>query len=452
MPSPVWTPLERPRRVRLWVFAGAALGILALGVGYVAHLVRSLDTPEFKAWMLARASDAVGARVQARTVKVTILRGVTFEGVTIANPPPFKGDLATAEALALRYDPWSLLRGRLELAKLSVEKPVLDLAMDSKGVFNYERLGGSRAAPAATSATAFPIELAVSKLSLNSARIVMRDPRGALVKVDGALLDTSVRLARASVEGEGKLKVAVLNLADTFFVRGVSAPLHASNGSLKLAPLRATLAGGAIDGDVDVRLQKGFRFVAKLSVKGAELRTLLQEAKATSGMSGTLVGDAVVEGSGGVGTLEGKGQVEVKDCTVTQVPLLTLLSTVLAVPELARPDFDECRGTFTLGDGRLVNPSLSFKGKAVQLTGRGATSLRTLALDYDMTLALSQALARRIPAEELRAAFKDRHDGFVTIDFKVTGTTSAPRSDLAMRVGRAAAESGLKKLLRRKFF
>jgi hypothetical protein len=131
---------------------------------------------------------------------------------------------------------------------------------------------------------------------------------------------------------------------------------------------------------------------------------------------------------------------------------MTLLSTVLLVPELAHPDFEDCRATFTLGEGRLVTSSLSLKGPSLRLTGRGVTSLRSLAIDYDMTLALSEALARRIPAQELRAAFKDRGDGFVAVDFKVTGTTSAPRSDLAMRLGKAAAESGLMKLLRRKLF
>jgi uncharacterized protein YhdP len=450
MASPPGSSLARPTKVRLLALAGVALAVLVLGLAYLAHLVRSLDTPEFQKAMLDRASAAIGARVQARRVVVTLLHGVTLEGVTIANPPPFKGHLATADALVLRYDLWSLLRGRLELARLSVEKPVLDLAMDQAGAFNYEKLGGSRSAT--TTGVALPVRLAISKLSLDGARIVVRDPRATLMKVEGAELDSSVRLARTSVEGEGKLRVALLNLGDAFFVREVSAPLRASSGSVALAPVRATLAGGDVGGDVDVRLQKGFRFVAKLTVKGAQLQQLLAEAKATQGMSGTVVGDAVVEGTGGIATLEGKGQVRVESCRVTQAPLMTLLSTVLRVPELARPDFDECRGTFTLGQGRLVNPSLSFKGPSIQLTGRGVTSLKTLAIDYDMTLALSQALARRIPAEELRAAFRERPDGFVTIDFEVTGTTSAPRSDLALRMGRAAAESGIKKLLRRKFF
>jgi len=59
-------------------------------------------------------------------------------------------------------------------------------------------------------------------------------------------------------------------------------------------------------------------------------------------------------------------------------------------------------------------------------------------------------LLDRIPARELRAAFRDRGDGFGVLDFKVTGTTAAPRTDLTARLGKAAAgeaaESGLRKL------
>jgi uncharacterized protein involved in outer membrane biogenesis len=287
---------------------------------------------------------------------------------------------------------------------------------------------------------------------LSGARVVVRDRRAAFVKVEGADLSSSVRLSGASAEGDGTLRIAVVDLADTFFVRGVSAPLHGSQGVLTLAPVRAGLAGGEIRGDATVRLQGGLRFAGKLTVKGAQLQTLLAEAKASQTATGTVAGDATLEGSGGIATLKGKGQVQVKGCRVTHAPLMSLLAVVLRLPELAHPDFDECRATFTVGEGRLVNPSLSLKGPSLQLTGQGVTNLESLAIDYTMTLALGETLARRIPAQELRAAFKDRGDGFSTVDFKVTGTASAPHSDLAMRVGKAAAESGLKKLLHRKFF
>jgi hypothetical protein len=422
------------------------------GIAYVAHVVRSFDTPEFKRSILDRASAAVGARIQARKVEVSVLHGVTLESVNIANPPPFTGSLVTADAFVLRYSLWSLLSGRLELATLAVEKPALDLALDTNGGFNYERLRGSTAPSSASSGGTLPIDLVVSKLSLTGARIVVRNPRAVLMKVDGADLKSSVRLAGASLEGEGTLRVAVLNVGDSFFVRGLSAPLHASHGSLTFTPLNAMLAGGAIRGDATVGLQTGLHFTATLKLEGAQLQKLLDEARAAQTASGTLVADAVIEGSGGLASLKGKGQLQVKDCKVAHAPLMTLISTVLRIPELAHPDFDDCRTTFTLGAGRLVTPSLSLKNASLQLTGHGVTDLESLSIDYDMTLALGETLSKRIPAQELRAAFKDRGDGFTTIDFKVTGTTSAPRSDLALRLGTAAAESGLKKLLHRKFF
>lgn len=447
---PIPPPGSRARR-RLTVAAVAALGLVALALAGLAFLVRSLETPAFRQSLLDRISSAAGTRFDARAVDVSLLEGVTLEGVTLANPPPFKGSLAAADAVALRYRLWPLLRGRLELSKLSAERPALDLAMDARGVFNYERLGGTRATPAA-GASALPIALVISKLALEDARIVVRDPRSVLTRIDGADLDTSVRLSGGAVEGEGTLAIATVSLADAFFVRDATAPLVASKGTLALDPVRATLAGGDVRGDARVRLQDGFRFDARLKLQGARLQTLLAEAGAAQAMSGLVAGEATVEGRGGVETLKGSGQVQVDDCRATQVALLTLLSTLLRVPELARPELDECRATFTLGGGRLLTPSVSLKGPSVQLTGRGSTSLKTMALDYDMTLALGEPLARRIPVAEVRDAFRDRGDGFATIDFAVTGTTSSPKTDLALRLGKGAAESGLRKLFRRRFF
>jgi uncharacterized protein involved in outer membrane biogenesis len=428
-----------------------AAAIVVAVAGYVAYLVRALDTPEFQRALLDRVSASVGARVQARTVDVKLLQGIVLEGVTVSNPSPLAGNLATADALVLRYDPWSLLRGRLRLTRLSARRPVLDLAMDGRGVFNYERLGRARSAASTSGAGVLPVALVVSKLSFDGTRIVVRDARAPLVTIDGADLDSSVRLA-SGLEGEGRLKITTTNLAGAFFVRDLAAPLRASGGALTLQPLRGRVGGGSLGGDATVRFEKGFRYEARLALEGAQLRTLLEEARATQSLSGQVTGEATIAGTGGVETLAGKGQVRVEDCHVARSPLFSLIATVLAVPEIARHEFDECRATFTLGGGRMVNPSLTMKSPTLQLSGRGATSLGSLAIDYDMNLALAESVARRIPSADLRAAFKDRGDGFVAIDFKVTGTTSAPRSDLALRLGRGAAESGIKKFLRRKLF
>jgi len=181
-----------------------------------------------------------------------------------------------------------------------------------------------------------------------------------------------------------------------------------------------------------------------LDVKGAQVETLLKESGSARAVTGTLQAKASFEGTGGLPTMRGKGTAEVANCKVSQAPVLALLSTVLQLPELANPSFEQCRMEFTLGGNRLQTPVLSLKGAALQLTGKGTVNLANYGLDYDMTLALNQALVEKIGVKELRSAFKDRGDGFSAIDFKVTGTSDHPQTDLASRIGKAAATQALK--------
>ncbi len=128
------------------------------------------------------------------------------------------------------------------------------------------------------------------------------------------------------------------------------------------------------------------------------MKTLLAEAKSTGGVSGTLAAKATFEGSGGLPTMKGRGLGTITDCRVEHGRTLALLAGILQVPELASPDFDECRAEFTQSGYRLSTPVLSLKGPALQLTGQGTVNLGTYGLDYQMSLALAPGCSRRSPA------------------------------------------------------
>jgi uncharacterized protein involved in outer membrane biogenesis len=383
-----------------------------------------------------------------------------MKGVAVVNPAPFSGNLLTADALVLRYRLWPLLSGQVEVTRLALVKPVLNLAMDSRGGFNYEKLvattppAASKTAPAPT-ARALPIELLLKQLAVENARIVMLDPaKATLLKVDDVGLDSTFRVAAAAAQGSGKAKVALVNVADVMFLRDVSAPLELSKEAVKLSPIRARLAEGEVTGDVTANLKNGFRFSANLDVKRAQLKKLLEEAKSKSSVSGTLVAHASFQGSGGLATMKGKGRLEVTECKVQNAAVLGVVAAALRMPSLASPDFDQCLVEFTMAGSRIQTPVISLKGKQLQITGQGTTNLDTSALDYDLTLALAKDALDKIGVRELKAAFKDRGDGFYAVDFKVTGTSSAPQTDLTAKVGKAAATeaavSGLKKLFGKK--
>jgi hypothetical protein len=202
---------------------------------------------------------------------------------------------------------------------------------------------------------------------------------------------------------------------------------------------------------VTVHLKGGFRYIARLEVKGVDVGTLLAEAKSAGGVAGTLAAQATFEGTGGLPTMKGRGQGTVSDCRVEQGRVLALLATALQVPELANPDFDECRAEFTQSGSRLSTPVLLLAGEAVQMRGAGTVNLETTALDYRMDLALAPRLFAKVTRPELRPAFKQRADGYSTIDFRLYGTTADPKTDLLARVGTAAATDAVKKGLDRFF-
>jgi uncharacterized protein involved in outer membrane biogenesis len=430
------------------LLAGVAVVVLLFvaGFGYAAYLLHSLNTPEFKKAVLERAKATVGTEVQVKEMEISILSGVTLKGVTIANPAPFPGNLLTADAFVLRYRLGPLLSGRLEVERLALEKPVVALVMDSRGGFNYEKLaGGAKAAPPKGTTTsgpvASPIELILKKLAVDNAEILMQDATKApLMKVQDFDLDSAFKVVGVAAQGSGTARIATLSLADLMFVRGISAPIEMSKESVKLAPIRAKLAEGNLEGDVRVNLKDGFRFTANLDVKGVQVKKLIEEARSKPGVTGTLLSKASFEGSGGLPTMKGKGRAEIADCKVANAPTLAVVAAALRLPELA--------------NSRLQMPVVSLKGKQIQLTGRGTMNLDTSALDYDMNLALARNMIDKIGVRELKAAFKDRGDGFSALDFKVTGTSVAPQTDLASRVGKAAATEaatqGLKKLFGKK--
>jgi uncharacterized protein involved in outer membrane biogenesis len=417
--------------------AAAVASILLAAAGAIAWRLRSLDEETVRRALVARLEAALGTKAQVRRAEVSLLSGVRLEGLQIANPPPLAGRLLEAEAFVLRYRPWPLLLGRVEVDRLALVRPALSLRMDRRGLFNYERL-----APPRGGATAVPLPLRVRlrKVSVENGSVSVSDAAGAaLARVEGVGFSAAIELDGDLATGTGDARVATLALGDRLFLRDAGAPLRLTREEVVLAPIRAHAAGGDAKGEATVRLGGGFRYAVSLALDGSRVETMLAEAKAAPWLAGRLRGRASFEGAGGLATVRGRGEAEVSGCRLAGSRAAALLATALGLPELERPEFDDCRLSFTQTGARVRVPSLVMKGRALELAGRGSSSLDTGALDYDMTLALAPALFARVTRPELRPAFRTRPDGFAEIGFRLTGTTLAPRTDLAARIAKGAA-------------
>jgi uncharacterized protein involved in outer membrane biogenesis len=426
--------------------------LLALGAGLVAaRLLRSVGTPEFKTAVEEQAGRVVGARVRIDSLDASLLRGFRLKGVRIQNPPGFRGDLLSATEARLSYDLWPLLLGRIQVDELMLRAPVIALATDARGRFNYQQLPGLAPAKKGSAPKALP-GISISKLEVAEARFVLADERGAdVLRFEGAGMNSHLSLTSGGPEGAGKAAIDSVVIANALHLRKVQAPLTLSKERMSLNPLQAALAGGTATGVIVVAFEPEMRYALQAAVSGASVATLLKEAGSAFTLTGTLAAQAKVAGTGGVTTLRGAGQAEIEECRWPKAPLLQTLAELLQLPEIKDPRFDECRIEFTLGGGVARTPVVSFKGPALELTGDGAVNLGSSTIDYDLTLALAHGLVARIPAA-MRTGFKTRADGFGTIPFKVTGTTAAPRTDLAARFGKTVAIEAAKKGLLDRFF
>jgi hypothetical protein len=434
---------------------GVVLLLVAVlaAAGYGVHLVGKLNTPEFQKSLLDQAKAALGADVRVKEMDISLFSGVTLTGIAIANPAPFAGDLLTADAFVLRYRLRPLLAGRVEVERVALERPALGLVMDARGVLNYEKLGGSAPGKrSAAGAAAVPFRVVLKQLAVEDGSVTLTDhTRARLLAVEGAGFRSAFEVEGGMARGSGEAAVSTVSFGDLLFLRAVRAPLSLSKETVKLAPIRAEVAGGRATGDVTVHMKGGFRYVANFEVKGVDMSTLLAEAKSSGGVAGRLAAKATFEGSGGLSTMKGRGQGTVTGCRVEHGRTLSLLAGILQVPELASPDFDECRAEFTQSGSRVSTPVLVLTGEAVQLRGAGTVNLETSGLDYQMTLALAPRLFAKVTRPELRPAFKERADGYSTIDFHLYGTTSEPQTDLLARIATSAATEAISKQIDRLF-
>jgi uncharacterized protein involved in outer membrane biogenesis len=438
--------------------AGCAfvLAVVLAVAGVGAYLVSRLDTPELKQSLLEQAKATLGTELKVKEMQVSLFSGVTLKAIAVQNPAPFPGQLLTADAFVLRYRLMPLLTGRVEVERLALERPALALAMDTKGAFNYEKLGrpaakGAPAASGSAAAGATPLRVVMKSLAVENGSILMTDyAKAKLMTVDGIDFKSAFELAGGIALGAGQVAIAKANFGDVLFVKDVKAPLSISKEKVTLSPIKGDVAGGGISGDLNVDL-KGFRYATQMVLKGASVETMLGEARTAPFVTGTLSAKARFEGTVGLPTVRGEGSADISSCRAQNSKVLGLLASVLQVPELSNPDFEACHVEFKQTGSRFATPVVKLTGDAMRLTGQGSVNLDTRALDYDMSLALSPRLFAKMTRPELRGAFQQQADGFSSIAFKLTGTTLEPKTDLLSRVGKAAATSVLKDQLGKLF-
>jgi len=436
------------------------LVLLAVVVaGGVFYLTRFVNTPEFKQQVLDAAHKVTGTDVKIGEMKVSIFSGIDLHDVAVANPEGFTGDLLTAKSFALHYRLMPLLQKRVEVETLTLDTPVITLAKNNKGDWNYDKLGGPSepkpktdkpAEPKPTSSSGGGLDIAVSNIELKHASVVMLSDSGKeLLRITDANFSSAVNLAGDKLTGNGRASIAEAVAANSLFIRTVATPVALSPEAVKLAPLTGKVADGDISGEAGLTLTGGSKYSVNLQIKNADVVKLIQEAGVAKKVfsSGKLQISTALTGTGGLDTMAGTGKIEITGGQLVDIPVLKLIATLLQISALQNLKFDECRLEYTIANNVMETPVISLKSPQVQITGKGTVALADYALDHTLTLGLAKEALASTP-KEIRNIFTAREDGSFALEFKVWGPYDAPKTDLDKRLLTGAAGQLLQKFLK----
>ena len=437
------------------------VAIIFTGVGlYLAN--RYVQSPAFKAQVLATANQELGSDVRIDELHASLFSGVTLRGVTIGNPKDFPGNLLTADAFVLRYRLLPLLRRRVEIEQLSLDKPVVTLSQNDRGKWNYEKIGAkeSEAAPpgptppprtvrAAKPQAATLLDIVLSKLAITRGAVsLVSEKNKLLMRTEGIDFSSSVSFADGKLAGAGKTSFDRVNVADALFVQQLAAPVAIAADRIKLVPLSGKIADGVVTGEVALQLMPEFKYMVNLQVKDSDMAKLLAEARTKQVMTGRLGVTASLEGTGGLPTIDGHGRVEIKDGQLMEIPVLNLLASLLQIEVLRNLRFSECVLEFSITNNMMQTPVIRLTSPQVQIAGKGSVSLDDYSLNHDMTISFAKGTLDRVP-EVIRSLFTQRQDGSLALDFRVWGPYNAPKTDLQNRLIKGTAEQLIEKGLQR---
>lgn len=165
-----FTPAPR-RRSRLWIFVLVPLGLALIAW---AALVVAFPPARLRAVVSQKLGATLSREVRFGDARIGLWPPVriSIADLALAEPGGFAhGAMLRARAVHLDLDVVQLLGRRLVVKRLALDRPTLHLLLRADGGTNLDQLG----APSGKAAGAAPIDLALERIEITGARVLIDD-------------------------------------------------------------------------------------------------------------------------------------------------------------------------------------------------------------------------------------------------------------------------------------
>jgi hypothetical protein len=235
---------------------------------------------------------------------------------------------------------------------------------------------------------------------------------------------------------EGKASCAKIALRDAVFAEDLKTRFSYTRERLALSDLDTRIAGGDVTGGLVIKTSESHSpFTTDVKFDAIDLNRLISEAGGPSNQAtGKISGFVSLYGLlNDVDSIAGSGQIALTNGHINQLEMFQMLGKILQIEELSQLNLQQARAAWRIEKGTIWIDQLMLRSENLQLTAQGPIDLDG-PVNLDARLAINQKISRQLP-EFVATNFKPlENSDLYYVDFKIFGTLSKPRTDLAVRV------------------
>jgi type II secretion system protein N len=359
------------------------------------------------------------------------------EGLTSVHDPAIDGQpQIAADAVHARVRLGALFARKIEVHELHLTGAKLDWPQTVSGKWLWpEGPKKPKTGPAIEEAPKAEKERMVSidGVQLTHGRVQMLDAHGRPVIIAEDVAATFEGAGTPTLSGTLEAKRFVWE--ERFVFENFRTPFRYGPDGLFLEKIEGELFGGHATGNVSLAtVDKEQAFKARVALAKVDLDRLATAAGWKDGdVQGRLTGEADVSGKvSSIARLEGPAKISIEDGRFKRLEIFEAIAAVLDLPELANLQPREATAQFQLRDEKAFIDPLVLATQNLRITAKGVARMDEK-LSLDARLAVTDAVAKGLP-DFARKTLEKGEDGMHGVDFKISGKTSQPKTDLAEKL------------------
>jgi AsmA-like C-terminal region len=387
---------------------------------------------------------AVGMPVTVKRTLYLPWSGLTLSGLSLPDPTIPEASLVEAPTFSVKFQFWPLLSRKLVISQVNLVSPHLVLRQtdDKKWVLVpprrpstvAEKPSGKPTAPATVRPPAYTVELRYFSIHDGSADIF--DRKGVpIARLRG--LEFNGNLS-AGGRVDGSVWIDDIEIFGLLHPNRLRAEFVQDGDLLTVRDLKCAIAGGKVRADFSVATPRkappAFEFRGR--VEDVSLPALVSEAHGDeSSVTGRLAGEFNLRGDPlDASTLVGGGKLGLDSAQLRPFDIIQQLGVLLNVDELQLLKLREANLLFEIRDERFWMTNLRLKTENLIITGSGPIRFNGK-MNLDGRFLINEKIERQLGMFIGNDRFQPATEpGYKEVEFKVTGRTSRPETDLAYKI------------------